>query len=191
MLDPLGQVVVGMWRGTNQRVLRRTDYRARLFVLLFSGKYIRGRPEEVLRMTAASGRIRKRYARAERRLTISSACHLTALRDADGSLRGFSEIGRDLSESEESEAKYRGLLETAPGPTAVVNPSGKIVLVNVQAEKRFGYSRDELIGQQVKNIIPRGLRGTSDRGRASICGRRYGAGDRYGDRSHWAAEGWQ
>jgi PAS domain S-box-containing protein len=39
----------------------------------------------------------------------------------------------------------------------VVNPGGKIVLLNVQAEKQFGYSRDELVGQQVKNIIPEGF----------------------------------
>jgi PAS domain S-box-containing protein len=39
----------------------------------------------------------------------------------------------------------------------VVNPAGEIVLLNVQAEKQFGYSRDELVGQQVKNIIPEGF----------------------------------
>ena len=39
----------------------------------------------------------------------------------------------------------------------VVNPSGDIVLLNVQAEKQFGYSRDELVGQKVTNIIPQGF----------------------------------
>jgi len=80
-----------------------------------------------------------------------------ALCDPAGNLRGFSEISRDLSESKESAAKYRGLLEAAPDAMVVVNQSGEIVLLNVQAEKQFGYRRDELIGQKVKNIIPQGF----------------------------------
>jgi PAS domain S-box-containing protein len=39
----------------------------------------------------------------------------------------------------------------------VVNQAGVIVLVNVQAEKQFGYRRDELLGQRVTNIIPEGF----------------------------------
>ena len=66
-------------------------------------------------------------------------------------------ITRDLSESRESEARYRGLLEAAPDAMVVVDQSGEIVLLNAQAEKQFGYSRDELIGQKVKNIIPDGF----------------------------------
>jgi PAS domain S-box-containing protein len=66
-------------------------------------------------------------------------------------------ISHDLSESRESEAKYRGLLEAAPDAMVVVNQGGEIVLLNVQAEKQFGYSRDELVGQKVKNIIPEGF----------------------------------
>jgi PAS domain S-box-containing protein len=55
------------------------------------------------------------------------------------------------------EGRYRGLLEAAPDAMVVVNVAGEIVLLNVQAEKEFGYSRDELIGQKVKNIIPEGF----------------------------------
>src|SRR6202030_2844783 len=55
------------------------------------------------------------------------------------------------------EGRYRGLLEAAPDAMVVVNQGGEIVLVNVQAEKQFGYRRDELVGQKVKNIIPEGF----------------------------------
>jgi PAS domain S-box-containing protein len=56
-----------------------------------------------------------------------------------------------------SEARYRGLLEAAPDAMIVVNQAGEIVLLNLQAEKQFGYHRDELVGQPVTNIIPEGF----------------------------------
>jgi len=58
---------------------------------------------------------------------------------------------------EQMEGQYRGLLEAAPDAMVVVDQSGAIVLVNVQAETQFGYRRDELLGQPVTNIIPEGF----------------------------------
>src|SRR6186713_615924 len=55
------------------------------------------------------------------------------------------------------EGRYRGLLEAAPDAMVVVNQAGEIVLLNVQAEKQFGYPRDELLGQKVTNLIPEGF----------------------------------
>src|SRR6202022_4394618 len=47
------------------------------------------------------------------------------------------------------EGRYRGLLEAAPDAMVVVNQSGEIVLLNLQAEKQFGYRAEELPGQKV------------------------------------------
>ena len=55
------------------------------------------------------------------------------------------------------EDRYRGLLEAAPDAMVVVDGAGEIVLLNVQAEKQFGYHRDELLGQKVSAIIPEGF----------------------------------
>src|SRR6202035_2209826 len=55
------------------------------------------------------------------------------------------------------EGRYRGLLEAAPDAMVVVNQRGEIVLLNLQAEKQFGYRRDELVGQIVQAIIPEGF----------------------------------
>jgi PAS domain S-box-containing protein len=55
------------------------------------------------------------------------------------------------------EGRYRGLLEAAPDAMVVMNQNGAIVLLNLQAEKQFGYTRDELVGQQMSCIIPEGF----------------------------------
>jgi PAS domain S-box-containing protein len=72
-------------------------------------------------------------------------------------LGDISERKRSESQLLQVEARYRGLLEAAPDAMVVVNGAGGIVLLNLQAEKQFGYHRDELVGQQVKNIIPEGF----------------------------------
>src|SRR5277367_681732 len=68
-------------------------------------------------------------------------------------------LSQDRRESTEWRARYHGLLEAAPDAMVVVNPIGEIVLSNVSAENQFGYLRDELLGQRVKEIIPEGLAG--------------------------------
>ena len=159
MLDPQGGVV--SWNAGAERIqgYAAQEIIGRNFSCLFPAEDIpRGRPQEVLAIASASGRHEEQGMRVRKdgsRFLANVTC--TALRDPAGNLRGFSEISRDLSESKESGAKYRGLLEAAPDAMVVVNPGGEIVLLNVQAEKQFGYRRDELVGQEVKNIIPEGF----------------------------------
>jgi PAS domain S-box-containing protein len=159
MLDPRGQIL--SWNAGAERIKGYTAEQiiGRNFSCFFPPEDIkRGRPEQMLRLTAASGRHEEHGMRVRKGGSQFLASNtLTALRDPDGNLQGFSEISRDLSESKESGAKYRGLLEAAPDAMVVVNQGGEIVLLNVQAEKQFGYRRDELVGKKVKNIIPEGF----------------------------------
>jgi PAS domain S-box-containing protein len=126
---------------------------------------VQGRPEHELAIAAAEGRFADEGWRVRKDGTSFWAeVVMTPIYDDGGKLSGFSKVVRDISVRKDAEkhlaqmeSRYRGLLEAAPDAMVVVSQGGQIVLLNVQAEKRFGYSRDELLGQKVTNIIPDGF----------------------------------
>lgn len=90
---------------------------------------------------------------------------LTAVRDERGRRRGFWDIARDITDRREveqsmraSEAKFRRLLEAAPDGMVIVDEHGRIGLANAQAQKLFGYTEAELLGQGVEILVPEARR---------------------------------
>jgi PAS domain S-box-containing protein len=159
MLDSHG--LVTSWSASAERIKGYTaeEILGHSFSCFFLPEDIeRNRPEDVLRIAETMGRHEEFGMRVRKDGSeFLASVTFIAMHDKDGNLRGFSEICRDLSDHKESEARYRGLLEAAPDGMVVVNQAGKIVLLNVHAEKQFRYRRDELIGQNVTNIIPVGF----------------------------------
>jgi PAS domain S-box-containing protein len=159
MMDPRGQIL--SWNAGAELIkgYRADEIIGQNFSCFFPPEDIeRGRPEEILRLTSAAGRHEEQGMRVRKDGSrFLASLTFTALHDQAGDLRGFSEFSRDLTESKESAAKYRGLLEAAPDAMVVVNQAGVIVLVNIQAEKQFCYRRDELVGHKLTNIIPEGF----------------------------------
>ncbi|HET8706869.1 MAG TPA: CHASE domain-containing protein, partial [Pseudomonadales bacterium] len=53
----------------------------------------------------------------------------------------------------ESEARFRLVFEAAPSAMIMVDRDGAIQLVNAQAERMFGYSKAEMIGQPIELLV--------------------------------------
>jgi len=67
---------------------------------------------------------------------------------------------------DESEARFRELVNSAPDGIVIVDRDGRITLVNDQAEKMFGYEKGQLNGQPHDLLLHGNLRATHGRHRA-------------------------
>ena len=167
MLDPFGRVVT--WNPGAERI---KGYRAEQIIgQHFSRFYTQediesGKPDRELKIAAAEGRleddgwrVRKDGSRFWANVII------TAVKDKNGELVGFSKVTRDFSERRkteealrQSEARFRTLFESSPDAIIATNQKGQITEANSQVEEFFGYSRAELIGQPVEMLIPERFR---------------------------------
>ena len=57
-----------------------------------------------------------------------------------------------------AEGRFRGLLEAAPDAMVIVDTKGRIVFVNGQTERLFGFQREDLLSQSVELLIPERFR---------------------------------
>lgn len=60
----------------------------------------------------------------------------------------------DLSERKKAEHQFKSVVEAAPSALLLANSEGKIEMVNQLAEKLFGYSRKDFIGQKIEMLVP-------------------------------------
>lgn len=136
-----------------------------------------GAPVELLvpeRFRETHLRERDEYLEGPKRRTMGAGLELTARR-SDGSVfpvevslspletsEGLLVMSalRDLTERRRADQRFRDVLELAPDAIVIVDAQGRILLVNSQAEKLFGYSREELLNGPLEVLIPERYRQT-------------------------------
>jgi PAS domain S-box-containing protein len=105
-----------------------------------------GQWKGVLRHTRKDGRV------------IAVSSRQAVQRDADGVAIAIIELNSDLTELRRAETRVEQLLESAPDSMVGVGRDGRIVTVNTETERLFGYSRDELIGEPLEMLVPQRFR---------------------------------
>ena len=92
---------------------------------------------------------------------------LTASLKHEGELQNEIEIRTQAEAAlRASQTKFQGLFDSAPDGIIVANRLGQIVEVNAQVESLFGYQADELLGQPVEVLLPKGFHESHQRHRA-------------------------
>lgn len=83
------------------------------------------------------------------------------LDDGAGQVIGILCIGRDVTELQsarealrEAEQRNRGILETAVNAIITISDQRIIETVNSSTERLFGYTREEMVGQNIKMLMP-------------------------------------
>jgi PAS domain S-box-containing protein len=84
----------------------------------------------------------------------------TALRGADGQLRGFLKIGQDVTERRrteealrESEARFRHMADSAPALIWMTDADGQVTFANMHYDHMFGRPASEILGQGWEKIV--------------------------------------
>jgi PAS domain S-box-containing protein len=85
---------------------------------------------------------------------IEVGLHPVATRDGAFTLASILDVG----ESRSAEVRLRAVVDSAPNALVLIDGVGNVTLVNTQAERLFGYRREELFGQSVEKLVPRRFR---------------------------------
>ncbi|MEV4278600.1 hybrid sensor histidine kinase/response regulator [Actinoplanes xinjiangensis] len=155
----LGGVITSWNPGAEQLYgYRRDEVLGRHASLLFPPGQEQAEQQLMQRITAGENIDQHRVTRRHRDgTTVTVSLTLSPITDATGAITGVASISRDISERQRAEAMFEGLLEAAPDAIIGVTRDGSITLINAQAERLFGYPRDELLGRSVDLLVPERL----------------------------------
>ncbi len=64
----------------------------------------------------------------------------------------------DIRARKQAEARFRAAVESSPNGMVMVDERGRIILVNREVERMFGYERSELLGRSIEILVPERFR---------------------------------
>ncbi|MBI3546056.1 MAG: PAS domain S-box protein [Gammaproteobacteria bacterium] len=157
MLDPAGHMI--SWNAGAERIkgYKAAEVLGKHFSLFYPLKDIAvGKPQEMLKLTAAQGRVEDEGWRVRKDGSRFWAnVVITALRGKNGQLEGFAKVTRDVTEQRRAEARYYAVTETANDAIITADSAGTIVYFNPAAVRIFGYSMEEAVGQSLMLFMPK------------------------------------
>jgi len=128
--------------------------------------------ETILRRVRAEARVQNmrtiRVTADGRELHV--ALTISPIRDSAGRVVGKSAVARDITEQVQAEERFRLAVEASPSAMLMVDDDGRIVMLNAEAERLFGYARAELIGESVDRLVPARLRDAHPDHRGAFMG---------------------
>ncbi len=164
MLDPEGRILT--WSQGAERIdgYAADEILGRHYSCLFTAESIAsGEPERELERAATVGkvdiegwRIRKNGSR----FWVTGT--LAALRDASGKVQGFAKITRDFTAKRQNDELLRSVLDNTLDGIIGINDRGTISMINRAGEMLFGCNGAEIIGQNVRTLMPEPYRSEHD-----------------------------
>ncbi|HUN49238.1 MAG TPA: PAS domain S-box protein [Stellaceae bacterium] len=101
--------------------------------------------------------------------TVHVALDISPIHDDAGRVVGASKIAHDITEHRRTEADLRAreahlraMLETVPDAVIVIDGHGRIDSFSPSAQRQFGYSAEEVLGRNVKMLMPAPYRDAHD-----------------------------
>jgi two-component system sensor kinase FixL len=121
-----------------------------------------GKPGHDLALAASEGKFEEEDWRVRKDGSeFLASISITALRNEDGSLRGFSKIVSDITDRRAAEdavrsreSHLRSILSTVPDAMIVIDDQGSIISFSAAAERLFGYAEAEVVGSNVSRLMP-------------------------------------